>query len=173
MKLEMKNIKYILFGIGLFSLQSCFVAKEYSRSEKEIVNEQYFRTDKISQDSLSIATLSWKEIFTDDKLTQYINTALSNNLDIRIAIQNIEVAEAYMKQGKAAYFPVLNGSASYTYANPSLNSSQGISFDKRQNLNQYDLSANLSWEADVWGKYEAIKERLQQLIYKVFLLIRL
>lgn len=152
MKLEMKNIKYILFGIGLFSLQSCFVAKEYSRSEKEIVNEQYFRTDKISQDSLSIATLSWKEIFTDDKLTQYINTALSNNLDIRIAIQNIEVAEAYMKQGKAAYFPVLNGSASYTYANPSLNSSQGISFDKRQNLNQYDLSANLSWEADVWGK---------------------
>lgn len=148
----MKNIKYIILSIGLFSFQSCFVAKEYSRPEKEVVTELLFRTDNIPQDSLSIANLSWKDVFTDDVLSKHINTALTNNLDIRIALQSIQVAEAYLKQGKAAYFPTLNGGASYTYANPSLNSSQGIGLESRQELNQYELSANLSWEADVWGK---------------------
>lgn len=148
----MKNSKYIILLIGLFALQSCFVAKDYSRPEQEVVNEQFFRTDKIPQDSLSMANLSWREVFTDPKLAQYIETALTNNLDIRIAMQNVLTAEAYVKQGKAAYFPMINGNASYSYMNPSLNASQGIGFDSRQDLNQYELSANLSWEADIWGK---------------------
>lgn len=148
----MKNSKYIILAIGLFAIQSCFVAKDYSRPEKEVVNEQFFRTDQISQDSLTMANLSWKEVFTDSQLSHYIETALSNNLDIRIAIQNVLTAEAYVKQGKAAYFPIINGNASYSYMNPSLNSSQGIGLDKRQNLNQFELAANLSWEADIWGK---------------------
>lgn len=148
----MKNSKYIIPAIILIVLQSCFAVKEYQRPENELAVQQVFRTDRIETDSLSAANLSWKELFTDDKLSAYIQTALDNNLDVRIALKNIDAAEAYLKQGKAAYFPMLNGTASYSYANPSLNGSQGMGLSSRTDINQYELSAGLSWEADIWGK---------------------
>lgn len=148
----MKNLKYTAIVLIAIGLQSCLATKEYQRAENEVVSEQFFRTDKITKDSLSAANLSWKELFTDDKLSGYIQTALDNNLDIRIALKNIDAAEAYVKQGKAAYFPTLNGNLGYSYANPSLNGSQGIGLSKRKDINQYELSAGLSWEADIWGK---------------------
>ncbi len=148
----MKNLKYIIFGLTLIGIQSCFVAKDYERPQAEVINEQYFRTDKISQDSLSLALISWKEIFTDEKLAKHIESALSNNLDIRIALQNIEAANAYMKQGKVGYFPTIGANAAYTHSTQSLNTQFGQIIGERQFLNQYELSANLSWEADIWGK---------------------
>ena len=150
--MKMKISKYIILAGTILSLQSCFVSKNYVRPVQEVINEQNYRTDLITQDSLSMANLSWRSVFTDAKLTQYIEQALNNNLDIRIAIQNIVASEAYLKQGKAGYYPTINGSASYSYLNPSLNSSTGINLDEREGLNQYDISAGLSWEADIWGK---------------------
>lgn len=152
----MKNSKYIILLVSIFALQSCFVAKDYQRPN-DILNEQYFRTDNIQQDSLSIANLSWKDVFTDQTLSQYIDQALENNLDVRIALQNIEVANAYLKQGKAAYFPTLNANASYSYSTPSLNSMSGQAMTERDYFDQYDLSASLSWEADIWGKIRSSK----------------
>lgn len=152
----MKNNKYIILLVSIFALQSCFVAKDYQRPN-DILNEQYFRTDNIQQDSLSIANLSWKDVFTDQTLSQYIDQALENNLDVRIALQNIEVANAYLKQGKAAYFPTLNANASYSYSTPSLNSMSGQAMTERDYFDQYDLSASLSWEADIWGKIRSSK----------------
>lgn len=149
-------MKYIILLVSIFALQSCFVAKDYQRPN-DIVNEQYFRTDNVQQDSLSIANLSWKDVFTDANLNQYIEQALDNNLDVRIALQNIEVAQAYLKQGKAAFFPTLNGNAAYSYSTPSLNSMSGQGLADREYFDQYELSANLSWEADIWGKIRSNK----------------
>lgn len=158
-----KTFTYLaIIGIGL-SLQSCFVAKDYSRKEN-LVQEAYYRTDKISTDSLSLANLSYKEIFTDPKLIQHIDKALANNLDIRIALQNIEVANAYLKQGKASYFPTLNGNLGYTYGSPSLNSSTGQMLDERTWAHQFEISAGLSWEADIWGKLRS-NERAAKATY--------
>lgn len=146
-----KLVIYTIIGLVGLSSQSCFVAKEYDRNS-DIVNEQYFRTDQISTDSLSIASLSWTELFTDEKLNTYIETALNNNLDIRIAMQNIASAEAYVKQGKAAYFPTFNATGSYSYSTQSLNTQFGQIIGDRSWIDQYELSGSLSWEADIWGK---------------------
>lgn len=152
----MKNIKYIgILGLALL-LQSCFVAKDYKRPE-QVVNETLYRTDALPKDSLSMADISWKEIFTDQKLAQYIEKGLSNNLDIRIALQNISAAEAYVKQGKAGYFPTITGNASYTHSTQSMNTQFGALIGQRQFLNQYEISGSLSWEADIWGKIRSNK----------------
>ena len=138
--------KFILVPAVLLSLQSCFVAKEYSRPE--VVEAEYFRTDLIPQDSLTLADVSWRDLFTDPILVGHIEEGLQNNLDIRVALQQIEAAEAYMKQGKAGYFPSLNLGASGATQNPSENGQLG----GVGTVSQFDLSANLSWEADIWGK---------------------
>jgi len=146
------NYKFFIAGIGLLSLQSCFVAKDYD--QPEVVKEDYYRTDNIEQDSLNMANISWTEMFTDSILQDYIKDGLENNIDIRVALQQIIAAEAYVKQGKAGYLPTINGNASFTHQELSENSQFGNQFSA---LDQYQLSADLSWEADIWGKIRSQK----------------
>src|SRR5690554_619843 len=105
----MKNnifYKSILFIAAPVLLQSCFAAKEYTRPDLE--SEGLYRTDQLTADSLSMATISWKDLFTDSHLNDYIEKGLINNLDIRIALQNIDAAQAYLKQGRAGFYPTLD-----------------------------------------------------------------
>ncbi len=149
----MKFIKGVGLTLVFLSLQSCFVAKEYSRPEN-VVESERFRTDQLPQDSLSMATVSWKEIFTDPILQGYIEEGLNNNMDIRIALQQIAIAEAYVKQGKAGYLPSLNLNASAAHQEFSASSQYG---GEISSANQFEISGGLSWEADIWGKIRSSK----------------
>ncbi|MFT4832031.1 MAG: multidrug efflux system outer membrane protein [Psychroserpens sp.] len=151
-------LKYLFLAAAPLLLISCFAAKEYVRPQKEVITADYYRTDHLSKDSLSLATISWKELFTDPVLQSYIEKGLTNNIDIRIAIQQILISEAYVKQGKSGYYPTLNGSAQYSHSELSNNSQFGAQFNK---LDLYQLSGGLSWEADIWGKIRSDKRAFQ------------
>ncbi|MEB8345244.1 TolC family protein [Flavobacteriaceae bacterium KMM 6898] len=151
-------LKYLFLVAAPLMLVSCFAAKEYVRPQEEVITADYYRTDQLSKDSLSMATISWKELFTDPVLQSYIAEGLTNNIDIRIAIQQILISEAYVKQGKSGYYPTLNGTAQYSHSELSNNSQFGAQFNK---LDQYQLSGGLSWEADIWGKIRSNKRAFQ------------
>lgn len=143
-------IKSVLFVAIMMLMQSCFVAKDYE--SPKVATENLFRTE--STDTTSIASVSWDKLFTDTILQQHINECLQNNLDLKIALQNIEAAEATFKQGKAGYLPSITANASLTHQELSSNSQFGRLFSS---LDQYELSAKLSWEADIWGKIRSTK----------------
>ena len=113
--------------------------------------ESLYRTDNLPQDSISFATVSYKDLFTDSHLKTHIQRGLDNNLDIRIALQNIAAAKAYVKQGKAGYLPTINGTSTATRTARTSENGQFGSFFTRP-FNQYETSGNVSWEADIWGK---------------------
>lgn len=150
--------KAVLLLVISFTLQSCFVAKNYERPELE-ETQNLFRTDHLPTDSVSMADISWKSLFTDSYLTQYIEEGLQNNIDIRVAIQQMLAAEAYAKQGKAGYFPTLSAGASVTHQELSQNSQFGSFFNGA--IDQYAFTGDLSWEADIWGKIRSNKRALQ------------
>lgn len=151
--LKTRTLKYmVMLTVSAFSLQSCFVAKDYDRPQVEETQNLY-RTDALPTDSLSMADLSWKELFTDPYLVQYIEEGLQNNIDIRVAIQQVLSAEAYVKQGKAGYLPTLSAGANATRSYISKNGQQGALLNGgKDHMDQFQLSGNLSWEADIWGK---------------------
>jgi NodT family efflux transporter outer membrane factor (OMF) lipoprotein len=148
-KTSYKPLVFLLLVTVL--LNSCKIRQDYERP-KDIVEEKLYRTDLLPKDSTSIAQLSWKEIFTDAVLQKHISKALENNLDIRIALQNIASAEAYLKQSKAAYAPTLTVGPGYTFQTQSLNTQFGQIIGERRYVNQFDVTASLGWEADIWGK---------------------
>tara|TARA_R110002050_G_scaffold16719_2_gene50550 strand:- start:10416 stop:11843 length:1428 start_codon:yes stop_codon:yes gene_type:complete len=154
--------KAILLLAISFTLQSCFVAKNYVRPEL-VETQNLFRTDNLPTDSLSLAAISWKTLFTDNYLNQYIEEGLQNNIDIRIAIQQIAAAEAYVRQGKMGYLPTLNGNASASRNYLSENGQQGaiLSSLGQDHIDQFELSGALSWEADIWGKIRSNKRAYQ------------
>ncbi|MDO4728500.1 MAG: efflux transporter outer membrane subunit [Bacteroidota bacterium] len=151
----MKKIifRVLITGVSVVFLTSCVGRKSYERPE--LVDEKLFRTENISNDSLSSANVSWREIFTDEILQGYIDKALQNNLDIRVALQNIVSAEAYVTQAKQLYLPTLSISANYTKSTMSQNTQIGAIIGQRRYIDQWELAGNLSWEVDVWGKLSA------------------
>ncbi|MFP7654614.1 TolC family protein [Chryseobacterium proteolyticum] len=156
-----KGITFSVFILGAIS--SCMARKEYERP-KNVVDEKLFRTDMLPKDSASIADISWKEIFTDPILQGHISKALENNLDIRIALQSIASAEAYLKQSKAAYQPTVSIGPNYTFQTQSINTQFGQIIGERRYVNQFDITATIGWEADIWGKLKA-QEKAQLATY--------
>ena len=151
--------KGTLLLIVAITLQSCFVAKDYTRPELDIETEALYRTENLPADSISIANVSWKMLFTDQYLQQYIEEGLQNNMDVRIALQQLKAAAAYAKQGKAGYLPSINIGANATHQELSENSQFGSLFSGA--IDTYDITANLSWEADIWGKIRSNKRATQ------------
>ncbi|MBE0390868.1 efflux transporter outer membrane subunit [Flavobacterium sp. PL002] len=152
----MKNkiYKVTLLVVTATVMQSCFVAKDYKRPE--LKTENLYRNEVVSSDTASLANVSWDKLFTDPLLQEYINKGLKNNLDIRIAMQNLAAAKSTMLQGKAGYFPTLSASTDWTHNKISKNSQSG-SFLSDLNTDQYQLYGSLSWEADIWGKIRSNK----------------
>ncbi|HJS00013.1 MAG TPA: efflux transporter outer membrane subunit [Flavobacterium sp.] len=152
----MKNkiYKIALFAVSATLLQSCFVAKDYKRPELKTAD--LYRNEVVSTDTISFASTAWDKIFTDPLLQVYIKKGLDNNLDIRIAMQNLAAAEATMKQGKSGYFPTLSVGADWTHQELSKNSQIGAIVSNRS-TDQYQLTGSLSWEADIWGKIRSNK----------------
>ncbi|MDO6595705.1 efflux transporter outer membrane subunit [Oceanihabitans sp. 2_MG-2023] len=148
-----------LLLVVVLTLQSCFVAQDYVRPELNTETEALYRTDNLPTDSISIADVSWRNLFTDQYLQQYIEEGLQNNMDVRIALQQIIAAEAYAKQGKAGYLPTLSAGPNYTRQEFSENSQFGSLFSG--GTDTYDITANLSWEADLWGKVRSNKRATQ------------
>ena len=149
----MNRIIYKGFAVAFvaLTLTACAGRKAYERPN--VVNEKLFRTDNIPTDSLSSANVSWRNIFTDATLQGHINKALSNNLDVRVAMQNVASAQAYLKQSKAAQLPTLSVGTNYTRSTNSINAMGGMG--ERSYNNLWDITGAASWEADIWGKLSA------------------
>ncbi|WP_454953062.1 efflux transporter outer membrane subunit [Capnocytophaga granulosa] len=133
------------------TLTACAGRKTYERPN--VIDEKLFRADQVPADSLSSANVSWRNIFTDATLQGHINKALSNNLDVRVAMQNVASAQAYLKQSKAAFIPTLSVGSNYTRSTNSINAMGGMG--ERTYNNLWDITGAASWEADIWGKLSA------------------
>jgi len=151
----MNRIIYKGFAVVFvaLTLTACAGRKAYERPN--VIDEKLFRADQVPADSLSSANVSWRNIFTDATLQGHINKALSNNLDVRVAMQNVASAQAYLKQSKAAQLPTLSVGANYTRSTNSINAMGGVG--ERTYSNLWDITGSASWEADIWGKLSAQK----------------
>jgi multidrug efflux system outer membrane protein len=155
-----KTLRILTVVAAGLLMQSCFTAKNYKRPD--VKAENLYRTEVAAQDSTSMADIAWDKLFTDQVLQQHIKTGLQNNFDIRIAMQNIAIAEAGLKQARSVYFPTVSAGADWTHQELSKNSQLGALFSgqtggKRVNVDQYQLTATLGWEADIWGRIRSGK----------------
>lgn len=157
LKMNKMIFRLALVPVILLVLQSCFVAKKYTRPE--VVESKYFRSDSLAADSATLASISWRDMFTDTILASHIERGLAQNIDIRVALQQIVAARAYYLQGKAGYLPTLNAAGRVNYQELARNSQFGSFFSGA--ITQYEITANLSWEADIWGKIRSNKRAFE------------
>lgn len=154
-----KNInKYIAVLVLITTFTACKVSKDVE-TPKDALPESFRNT--ASQDTTSIADLSWKEFFTEPSLQKLIDSAIVRNNDLLIAQKNIEAAQWQLTQSKWGNVPKLDFQATATSTRLSDNSLNGLStntFLKRKHIEDYNAALNLSWEADIWGKIRSRKK---------------
>lgn len=100
----MKRI--IISTLILAVLSGCSVYRKYPQITE--VDRNLYGYEYSSEDTTSIATLSWKELFTDTCLQRLIDTALVRNTDLRTARLRVEQAEAALLTARLSYLPSVN-----------------------------------------------------------------
>jgi multidrug efflux system outer membrane protein len=143
------TVVFVLSVIQLIA--ACKVSKDISVPDTGLPST--FR-DYRSGDS-SIANIPWKSFIADTDLTVLIGNALIHNNDLLVAVKNIEAAGLTLNQAKLGNLPEVGMQAGATSSRPSDNSLDGLSLNQylqSRHVEDYTLSASLSWEADIWGK---------------------
>lgn len=126
-------------------------------------------------DTVSMASITWDHFFADEALNSLIGSALENNIDLRIAMQRIEMSRAGILAARGAMLPTLGADISgggrkfgdYTMdgvGNWDTNFSPNI--DEKQSiptgfLPDYYLGVRSSWEVDLWGKLRTLRQAAQ------------
>lgn len=113
-------------------------------------------------DTSTIADIQWKHFFNDDNLQRLINSAITNNYNMQVAVKNVEAAQLIVKQSRLGYLPEVSLQATGAVNRPSDNSLNGLSLSKfvgKSYIEDYSANAVLSWEADIWGKIKNQKDK--------------
>ena len=155
--------KSIYFGLAGLLFVCCTKPKFNPEASLKVLPKTYIN----SSDSTNVATINWKQYFTDPILINLIDTALINNLDVLIAYQKINASHAQIKYAKGLSAPKINGRivsggekfGGHTMTgvgNFDTNLSKNITSDKHVPddgaVPEYYLGLQSSWELDVWGK---------------------
>ena len=77
--------KIILFTISTLMLTGCGTYSRYHRAD--IPTEKLYRNIPAGIDTTTLASMSWREMFTDRKLQFLIETGLRQNTDLTTSIR--------------------------------------------------------------------------------------
>ena len=130
-------------------LGSCGLYGKYK--PQETVPANLYGEEVVATDSSSLADLSWREMFTDQKLQALIDTALVRNVDLRTIQLNVKQAEAAMIPAKLAYLPsiALSPQGGFNY----------VAMNGGVTTKTYTAPATASWEIDIFGKLTNTKRK--------------
>jgi len=153
----MTRIYYSLrIAFLLISFSGCSLNTNVSIPEKEMPLS--FQNQK---SGATIATIKWRQYFTDALLQKLIDTAVANNIDLQIALQRIELSRSSVKLANGALLPQVSLNVGggvrrfglYTMDGAG-NATTEITPGQNVPVNLPDIYVGLqsSWEVDVWGK---------------------
>jgi outer membrane protein, multidrug efflux system len=150
--------------IGLsFMYTACLGPSIIKRTENKTVPVSY----NTSKDTLNTARVKWKTFFKDQNLIALIDTALKNNQELNIMMQEISIAKNDVRAKKGAYMPNLevgieaglDKSSRYTIKGANEEANDIVVGQKNPSpLSNYIAGANISWEIDIWKKLRNAKK---------------
>jgi multidrug efflux system outer membrane protein len=143
------NLRSILFAT-LIIMSGCSLAPSYERPALPTAMAYPGANAAPTPSTQDALQLGWREFFTDAGLRELIAQALTNNRDLRIAVQRVEEARGLYGIQRADLLPNISAGATASRSRmPADLSPTGSSITS----DQYQVTLNLSlWELDFWGR---------------------
>ncbi|WAC42330.1 TolC family protein [Pedobacter sp. SL55] len=154
----MKSYIYSFFILLLLGSYGCSIP----RSVINPINDTPSQYRGLANaDTSSIGKLPIKEFFANQSIKQLLDSAIERNIDLQIALKNIDAANLLLKRARMGNLPQLNLQVAANSSRPSENSLNGLSasqFLKTSHIEDFNANLALTWEADIWGKISKQKE---------------
>lgn len=139
MKMKFAYYTFILLW-AVCLMTGCSIYKPYSRPE--VQTEGLYRDLEETRDTASIATLGWRNLFSDKNLQALIEKGLERNTNLRVAHIRVKAAEAVLMNAQLSYLPSV-----VLAPDGSISGTEGA-----KAIKTYNLAASASWEIDLFGK---------------------
>jgi multidrug efflux system outer membrane protein len=155
--------KYISPIVVLFvlALAGCTLMPRYHRPETPISSTwpkvPGYREHETKAAAVPAADIGWREFFRDPRLQQLIELALTNNLDLRMAMLNVEQTRALYRVQRNELIPTVDINANGTrQRSPFGFGGQGQGFT----YSQYNVNLGVaSYELDLFGRVRSLKKQ--------------
>jgi outer membrane protein, multidrug efflux system len=146
--------KYSITSILLaLALSGCMLGPNYSRPDVDMPQSWRLSLAKAT----AVANVPWWEQFQDPVLNQYIQTALEENKDLKVAVAVVDQYYARLGITRSQLFPqasALGAGARLRSSTSFLPSSEGVDRD----FNAFVLAFTISYELDIWGRIRRASE---------------
>src|SRR5712672_287713 len=134
-------------ALMLIFLTSCALGPNFHLPR--VSSPDAFRDVPSTVSTNSMADLPWWSVFKDPTLQNLIQTALTNNYDLRIAISRVEQARYIQRQVQSAFLPQVGYAGE---AERGKNVVLGLPTPNGATLDSYFGGFNVLWEIDLWGR---------------------
>lgn len=154
-----KKIKYSSLAIAsaAISFTACKIPAVVEKAENKNTPASY----NSSQDSTNSGKVKWKEYFTDPYLNALIDSALKNNQELNITLQEIAITRNEIQARKGEYLPFVGVKAGAGVDKKARYTPQGAleknveiapGKETPEPLGDFLIGAYATWEIDIWNK---------------------
>lgn len=160
-------LKYVGVVLTALIYSSCKLPSQVQKQENKEVPAAYAG----STDSTNTANQNWKDFFDDPYLAALIDSALHNNQELNITLQEIQIAKNEVRARKGEYLPFVNFAGGAGVEKVGRFTSQGAN-DANTDimpgkkfpdpLGDFMFGAVSSWEVDIWNKLHNAKNAAVQ-----------
>ncbi len=158
--------KHLCWGMAVLFLAACTMIPKYERPTAPI--SQSWPTGPAYQTNAPVSTgtngakasdISWRSFFTDARLQRLMETALTNNLDLRTAMLNVEAVRAQYRIQSSELLPNVTANGAYTRQRiPTGNIVTGGGGSSGFTFSRYNVNlAMASYEVDLFGRIRSLK----------------
>lgn len=157
----MKKNLLVVLCMAITLAGGCTLAPKYTRPASPVPADwpagAAYTGTKTAATAPEVSGLKWREFFIDERLQKLIETALSNNRDLRLAALNVERARAMYGIARAELLPPVHaaGSGGKERVPADLSSNGSAVTAERYNVN---LGIS-SWEIDFFGRIRSLKDQ--------------
>lgn len=146
----------LIIALAIVGFTACKIPAITAKQENKTVPASFGN----SQDTVTAASIKWRQYFTDPFLIALIDSALEHNQELNIALREIEVDKNEIMARKGEYLPFVNfgGAAGvektgrYTWDGLSEEDLKANPDKAPKHIGEFMLGAYSSWELDVWKK---------------------
>ncbi len=155
--------RYLGIACITFAFSACAPSLVNKTADIATVPESY----TASKDSTNTAKIQWKDYFTDPYLNALIDTALANNQELNITLQEIVIANNEVRARKGEYLPFVGVKSAVGVEKVGRYTSQGANDANTEimpgkefpePLPDYGVGVVANWELDIWRKLRNAKK---------------
>lgn len=168
MKRSINNYTHLF----LLTLMGLMVSCNSPRLALKQVDRSIPKSFKGKRDAapISVAEIDWRTYFDDARLIALIDTALQNNQELNIVLQELIISQNEVLEKSGEYLPMVNVGAGIGAEKPgrftrdgvvehSLEIEEGKEFPEP--LGDFQFGAVASWEVDIWRKLRNARDAAQ------------